>query len=232
MSVVALIPARAGSKGLPGKNIIEVNGLPLIAYTIIAALDSQIFETVVVSSDSDEILEIAARNGASPLKRPSGLAQDDTASKDVVLHFLEEHNKSEFHVDDVALLQPTSPLRNSTHIKQAWDNYCESRPCTLISTYVPDEDVLKAFIEDDSGVLHGAFGNEAPFTPRQLLPKVVMPNGGIYMFSAKNFLECCDFPRLKLVSYEMSKEDSLDIDDWSDLEQLRSLLVTSKNNVF
>lgn len=120
MKYLAVIPARAGSKGLPNKNITNLAGKPLIAWSIEQALSTPSIDTVCVSTESEEIANIARSFGAStPFQRPSELAQDDTRTEPVLLHALEWYEENEEYFDAVVLLQPTSPLRHNGRIEQA-----------------------------------------------------------------------------------------------------------------
>ena len=119
-AVLALIPARAGSKGLPRKNLLEVGGLPLIAWSILAAKGSRFVDRVVVSTDGTEIADVARGLGADvPFMRPADLATDDASTQDVVLHCLDELEKEGSGYDLLVLLQPTSPLRKAEDVDSA-----------------------------------------------------------------------------------------------------------------
>src|ERR671933_1940916 len=113
--ILGLIPARGGSKGIPGKNLAPLCGRPLLAWTVGAACAAGSLDRVVVSTDSDEIAAAARELGADVLERPAELARDDTPMRDVVLHALEELGRPEV----LALLQPTSPLRRAAHVDEA-----------------------------------------------------------------------------------------------------------------
>lgn len=111
--MLGVIPARGGSKGVPGKNIKELAGKPLIAYTIRAAIESGIFENVIVSTDSGEIAEIAVKYGAEvPFLRPKELSGDNVSSDDAILHGLAYCQRQGIEYSEVCKLQPTSPLNN------------------------------------------------------------------------------------------------------------------------
>lgn len=134
MKYLAVIPARAGSKGLPNKNITNLAGKPLIAWSIEQALSTPSIDTVCVSTDSEEIANIAQSYGAStPFQRPSVLAQDDTRTEPVLLHALEWYEKNEEYFDAVVLLQPTSPLRHNGRIEQAIRQFELQKSDSLVS---------------------------------------------------------------------------------------------------
>jgi len=133
-NILGLIPARGGSKGVPRKNIRELAGIPLIAHSIQAARDATAIDSVVVSTDDEEIAEVADSHGARvPFMRPSELAMDKAPTAPVITHALETlHDAGEEH-DAFVLLQPTSPLRTVTHIDEAYSLYEESDADPVIS---------------------------------------------------------------------------------------------------
>lgn len=222
MKIISIIPARGGSKGIPKKNIIDLNGKPLITYTIEASLKSKFITKTIVSSDSDEILEISKRYGAEVLKRPSELALDTTASEPVITHVLKNiENIDEYEY--LILLQPTSPLRDERDIDEAFEKLLNSNADGLISTKVIDNKILKAFLDDENGYLKGVSNNSFPFMRRQDLPKVYMPNGAIYIIKIKDFLKEEKLFTEKIISFEMSEEKSLDVDTFDDIKNIINL---------
>ena len=128
MEILAIIPARGGSKGIPGKNIKELAGRHLVAYTIDAALESKYVNRVVVSTENDKIADVALSLGAEIVPRPMELAQDETKTAPVLLHVLEELEKNEgYNPDLVVLLQATCPLRDAKELDEAFDLFFESQ---------------------------------------------------------------------------------------------------------
>ena len=122
--IVGLIPARAGSKRVPNKNVLRIQGHPLLAYTISAALDSGVFEKVVVSTDSDEYAQIALHYGAEvPFLRPNSLAQDSSADIGWVAHALENLALIGYEFEIFSILRPTSPFRNASTIRRAYEAF-------------------------------------------------------------------------------------------------------------
>jgi len=223
MKVLALIPARGGSKGIPKKNIVDLNGKPLIAYTIEAAKNVPGIDQIVVSSDSDEILFIAEQFGATPLKRPTELATDESSSNDPISHAIENNPE----VDTILLLQPTSPLRNATHINEALEKFSSSNSECLISVKELKHSPYLAYkIEEEK--LESYFDSN-PYLDkrRQDIPAAYAPNGAIYIFSVKAFKESSGIPREKVLGYLMDETSSLDIDSETDLKIVR---VIQKDN--
>lgn len=222
MKSIALIPARGGSKGLPGKNIIDLAGKPLIAYSIEAAQNSQKFEKIIVSTDDDAIKEAALSFGAEVIDRPAGLAKDTSTTDSVISHVIEELNEVDFDV--ITLLQPTSPLRTADHIKEAYEVHKSHSGNMTMSVYEPEECIFKAFKSLESGELSGYFSKDAPFRPRQEFEKVYLPNGAIYIFSKEAFLSENKIPRTGIYPYKMLASESHDIDTKDDLVMIEAIM--------
>jgi CMP-N,N'-diacetyllegionaminic acid synthase len=219
--ILSIIPARAGSKRLPRKNMADLAGRPLIAWTIEASLNSKYITKTVVSSDSDEILNIAKEYGADILKRPGVLANDTASSESVVAHALESIEE-EFTF--VVLLQPTSPLRKTKDIDNSFEKLFRKNVTALISVCETDNKILKAFKENEKGLLEGLSNNKYPFMRRQDLPKTYMSNGAIYIVKVSDFLKNNSFYTAKTISYVMHGASNLDIDTKDDLKKAKSCI--------
>ena len=222
--VLSIIPARGGSKGLPRKNIIELKGKPLIAWTIESSLKSKYISKTIVSSDDEEILDISKKYNAQTIKRPEEFSNDEASSECVVLHTLEYLKKEGFEFDYVVLLQPTSPLRDEKDIDMAFEKLFEKEASALISVTVYDNKILKAFMLDSDGFMRGVSNNSFPFKRRQDLPKTYLSNGAIYIIKVKEFLKRESFYTDKTVSFVMSKEKSFDVDSIEDLKLIERQL--------
>lgn len=221
---IAIITARGGSKGLPGKNVKVLNGHPLIAYTIKAAQDSDIFERVIVSTDCTEIAAVSKTYGAEVLARPKELAEDNTSSYDVVAHVLEIVN-DERDYSHFMLLQPTSPLRTARHIQEAVDLYDKNDYSSLVSITETEITPFKCFVEDkDDSSIKPLFGWEELTMPRQKLPKTYLVNGAIYLCEIKSFLRDKSFFSQVLGVYKMSVTSSIDIDTIDDFVSAEKIL--------
>ena len=220
--MIALIPARGGSKGLPGKNIYPLAGRPLIAYSIEAARGASCVDEVWVSTDDDAIKKVAQKEGAKTVLRPTEIAEDFSISAEAVVHFIETNKLS--REDVVVFLQPTSPLRDADDVNQALSVFLKGEANMLLSVVEPEHTPLKAFIENKEGYLVGAFSPQAPFTPRQKLPKTYMPNGAIYIFRVVEFMKNKDFPQDKISPWLMGPEKSIDVDTMSDIKQIENLM--------
>ncbi len=216
-SIIAIIPARGGSKGLSRKNIIDLNGKPLIAYTIEAAIKSNIFDKIVVTTDDKEIKEASLKFGAEVIDRPSKLATDTASSLDVIEHALIElKNRKEVYTYFM-LLQPTSPLRNETHIREAWEKYNEENASSLVSVVEIEHSPFKMLVEKN-GVIAPLTSWKDLTKPRQTLPKCYMPNGAIYICKVNSFLKEKNIFSIPLKIFKMKKEYSVDIDTANDLK--------------
>lgn len=222
--ILAIIPAKGKSRGLPQKNLIKIKNKPLIIYTIEAALNSKYISKTIVSSESKKILKIAQEKGAIIIKRPQKLATDTVCIEDVVIDVLNKLKKRKESYSVLVVLQPTSPLRTSQDINQAFEKFFTSKATALISVYKQDKNQCKAFTLNKNGYLKGLIDDKSPFLRRQDLPEVFMPNGAIFIVSVKEFLENKSFLTNKTISFAMSKERSLDIDSYEDLERARKLL--------
>jgi len=217
MKVIAIIPARGGSKGIPRKNMINFLGKPLIQWSIDAALTSKIITDVVVSSEDDEILKYSnTTKDVICLKRPNELALDDSRTEPVLMHAIQSLKEKKY--DYLILLQPTSPLRTSKDIDDAFQKLITAEANSLISVCGIDHHPYKSFKIDKNGFLQGIINNDFPFSPRQTLPEIYRANGAIYIIEVKDFMNNGSLFTDKTIHYKMSKKRSLDIDILEDLK--------------
>ncbi len=223
MGLLGIIPARGGSKGVKNKNIRVLGGKPLIQYTIEAALASGCVDRLVVTSDDDKILEIAKSLEVDCIKRPDELASDTASSDAVIFHVLETLTDLS-DLDDLVLLQPTSPLRTANDISLAYAKYKEVHPEMLISVSRVEMELQKAFVSDSNGYLRGLLSPDAPFTRRQDLPDIFLPNGAIYICGVGRFKSGKALPRVGLFPYVMGADVSVDIDTVADFERAEKFL--------
>lgn len=228
MKVIAVIPARAGSKGIPNKNVTEVAGKPLISWSIEAAINASSIDSILVTSDGEEILDVASQyDEIKAIKRPRELAEDHTPTAPVVLHALEEVKALENGFDYLVLLQPTSPLRTEEDIEEALELLKSSNGNALVSVVKPSHHPLKSFKRSEEGYLEGLVNNDFPFMPRQELPEVFQPNGAIYIIEIKEFLKRETFFTDKTIHYEMSTQKSIDVDSYDDIIKIENQLKTN-----
>ena len=207
--ILAIIPARSGSKGLKDKNIKILNGKPLIAYTIEAAKNSEVFDRVIVSTDSEKYADIAIKYGAEvPFLRSKENSSDGADSWAVVREVLSKLSET---YDVVALLQPTSPLRTSEDIKKALALFFEKNADTVFSVCeTPHSMFWCNTLNDDLSAKN--FIKQEYQIPRQQLPKSYTINGAIYISKTK-LLNNLDMYGDKGFVYIMDKANSVDIDD-------------------
>lgn len=209
---IAIITARSGSKGLPDKNIKPLCGIPLIAYSIKAAVDSTCFETVFVSTDSAQYANIAIKFGAdASFLRSEKMSSDNAGSWDVVREVLDEFKKRGFEFSNVMLLQPTSPLRTSEDIVNSFKLMKEKNANSIVGVTETDHSPLWAnTLPEDLSMEH--FRNEEYCDlPRQMLPKYYRVNGAIYLIKSEE-LNAEKMLRNKSYAYIMPQDRSIDID--------------------
>jgi N-acylneuraminate cytidylyltransferase len=220
-SVLAIIPARGGSKGLPGKNIKSVGGKPLIAWTIEAATKSKFIDRVVLSSDDEDIINTAKHYGCeTPFVRPKELAQDDSPAIDTALHALQQVP----HYDITLLLQPTCPLRSSNDIDNALNTMLSKNAKSCVSVTVPDKSPYWMYIINGYNRLKPLLDKKLAAKQRQNLPQVYVLNGAIYAICTDVLLNTRNFVPDGTVPFIMSKEHSVDVDYQLDLEFVEFLM--------
>ena len=214
--MIALITARGGSKGLPRKNILKINGKPLIAWTIEAAKFCSSIERIFVTTDDFEIAKISKDFGAEVIQRPTELATDTASSIDVISHAINWLERENIKTETIVLLQPTSPLRTATHLKEALALFNAKQAKFVISVFEPAHTPIKSYIEAENGTINGLYSDEAPYMRRQDLPRSFQPNGAIYIFDKNEFELNLNFPRINIYPYIMSEKNSVDIDTLED----------------
>jgi len=223
--VLAIIPARGGSKGIPKKNIINVGGKPLIYYSINVAKKSKFIGRVIVSTDSKEIAEMAEKNGARvPFIRPSELARDDTPTYPVIKHVLEWLNEKEnYRPELIVILEPTFPLRTVKEVDEAIKAISSDKEAdSLRGVCEPFQNPFKMWL------LNGKYlepliktEKETHGMPRQKLKKVFWQNGFIYISRYKTIMEKGDIAGEKILPFILGKNKYIDLDTKEDLELLR-----------
>ncbi len=213
---MALIPARGGSKGIPRKNIKDLCGKPLIAYSIEAGLNSKYIDSVVVSTDDSEIAEVSKRFGAEvPFIRPEELASDTAKTLDVVLHAIKEMESKGSTFDTFVLLQPTQPLRTAADLDAAIEKYMENGCISMVSVSpVNDHPILIRTIEEDR---LKPLLNCSSTCRRQDMPKYYRVNGCIYINEISEIDTNTSFND-NVLPFVMEPSHSVDIDELSDFE--------------
>lgn len=216
MKPLVVIPARGGSKGLPGKNIKKLMDKPLIHYTIEAARTLFSDEQIIVSTDDLDIKSCAEQTGLNvPFIRPAELATDTASTIEVLLHALKVSEANQYVPDALILLQPTSPLRNSKHIKEAMNLFNETIDMVVSVKETESNPYYVLFEENENGFLKKSKAGN--FNRRQDCPKVWEYNGAIYIINVQSLKNVGHLNFEKVMKYEMKKEHSVDIDtemDW------------------
>lgn len=212
---LAIIPARGGSKRLPRKNVMNLEGKPLIAWTIIAGLKSKYIDKVIVSSDDTEILKIAEKYGSNILKRPSEFASDTATSFDAVFHALTNIEICNYTV----LLQPTSPLRTSIHIDKAIELLEIKKADAIISVAKEDHSPLWSNTLPADYNMKNFLCDEVKNKRSQDLDSYYRLNGAVYICKTKKLLEERSFIlKDKVYAYIMDRKCSIDIDEELDFK--------------
>lgn len=216
MNKIAIIPARSGSKGLANKNVLMLLDKPIIAYTIEAAIQSNCFSKVIVSTDSLEYKEIAEKYGAEVIMRGENLSNDTATSYMVIEDILQKDLGTEYNY--FMLLQPTSPFRNYQHIRESIEKFeknIESFDFLVSMTEATKNSTLIKQIEEDGSLKN--YDLDFSNYKRQNY-KEYYPNGAIFIGKNKEYLEKKHFFGERSLAYFMTKEDSVDIDDKLDFE--------------
>ena len=223
MKKIAIIPARSGSKGLPNKNILNLCGKPLIAWTIEAAIKSNQFERIILSTDSQQYGQIGKEYGAEVVYRDENISNDKASTYDVIKDLFNKINIAD--INYFVLLQPTSPLRNENHIKEAINIFENNYYCydTLVSVKEAHKsaDLIKPI--DDTLSLKN-FDKDFSNYNRQYY-KEYEPNGAIFISKIDTYLKVKHFFGKQGIAYIMNEDDSIDIDNRNDFELAINILI-------
>ena len=225
--MIAIIPARGGSKGVPRKNIRDLCGKPLMAYTIEAALNATSIVRVVVTTEDEEIADVAREYGAEvPFMRPKALAGDRSKAQDVYLHaveYLKDHDGED--MSKFMVLLATTPFRTAFFIDDAVRVFQEERPETLISVKKVEAPPAWLLIRDTAGRVHNAgFDSEKASGNRQENRTYYMPNGAIYILDYRLLKEKMTYYSDNTIGYVMDQEASIDIDNMEEFEYAEYLM--------
>jgi CMP-N-acetylneuraminic acid synthetase len=230
LEVLGLIPARGGSKGIPGKNIKPLGGRPLIDFTFEAAAASSLLTRVILTTDSEEIAEYGRRcNVEVPFLRPSDLASDNSAANAYIHHCLQHLEAQEgYRPDVVVLLQPTCPFRTGDDIDTCIQMLANSNADSVVSVAVLPTKFHPnwQFLVTDQGLVHpvasGAWSSLA--TARQHLETTYTRNGAVYAFRRDSFIRGGNIYGRRVVAYVMPEARSVNIDEMSDWAKAEALL--------
>jgi CMP-N,N'-diacetyllegionaminic acid synthase len=226
-SFLAIIPARAGSKRLKNKNILELSGRPLISWSIHASINSKYIDKTIVTTDSEDVKEIALNDGAEvPFIRPKALSSDTAIREDVILHtlkYLKEEKNEKF--DYFIYLQPTSPLRNEMHIDNSIEYLFEKKANAVVSVCPVEHPIEWIGILPENKDMTNFINKLDIKTRSQDFPIRYRLNGAIFTCDTDKFIESKSiFSNNHIFAYEMPQSASIDIDNEIDFMFARTML--------
>ena len=228
--VLAIIPARGGSKGVPQKNIKELNGKPLIAWSFETALHCKYIDRIIVSTDDEKIALISKKLGADvPFLRPKELAKDDSKSIDAILHCINWLKENGDEYDILILLQPTSPLRIYTDIDKSIEMLFEKKADSIVSVCKTDHNPLWSNTLPSDGKMNDFLKKEVVNINRQQLPEYYRLNGAVYSAWIDYVVKNLSFFGENTFAYIMPTERSVDVDTLFDFK-LCEFFMQSINN--
>lgn len=222
-NVIAVIPARGGSKGIPNKNIKDFHGKPLIAWTIKTALESEYIDEVCVSTDSEKIFEVSKLFGAKPkFKRPAEFAQDDSTTIEVLFHVLDEYQKMGKNFDIIICLEPTSPIREKKDIDKGLELLLENSNAWSLASVTEAKDV-SLFASIESNFL--SWYKTAPnFYDRHKNKKLYYLEGTVLLSWVDKLIENKGFYHERTLGLNVPRWKSTDIDDLVDWYQAEGII--------
>lgn len=224
--ILAIIPARGGSKGVPRKNIKLLNGKPLLAYAIETLQKSNVIDKIIVSTEDEEIARIAKNFGAEIIKRPKKLASDTALTEPVMMHALKKLENQGYHPNYIALVQCTSPLLNPKTIRQAVNKVTTDNFDSCITVFFPHTYEFKWKKQQDDIFLPDHNVKNRP--RRQDLPKIYHENGAFYITKTVLFKKTKNRfggNIAKITAVEMSEENSLQIDNLFDFWLIEQIIL-------
>lgn len=224
--VIALIPARAGSKRIPKKNIRLFNGMPLIEHTIIQAKECEMIDKIIISTDDEEVKSIASKYGIGVINRPHHLSGDDALMIDVAVHAIEELTKDDSKVDVLVLLQPTSPLRKKDDIYSVVKKIIDEDSDFVVSV---SKTIPWWTIRNNNGTLEPLFGWENFKTNSQDLEEVYSPNGAVLAARVDALLREKTWYTKNTRMHIMHTINSIDIDEEIDFIIAEQVMKHIKN---
>jgi CMP-N,N'-diacetyllegionaminic acid synthase len=229
-SVLALIPARGGSKGLPGKNIKVINGKPLVAWSIECALKSKYIDKVIVSTDSNKIASISKKFKAEvPFLRPKELSTDKASSMDVIFHCVDWLEQKKKIYDLIVLLEPTSPLRDAEDIDKAIELLLKEKKAESIVGVCKVESAHPDFlVKLEKDFLRPYKENKFKTTRRQDISDLYFFEGSLYISYIKSLKKHKTFYHKNTLSYVVPKWKSFELDDIIDFYIIEALLKAKK----
>lgn len=229
IDIVAIVPARAGSKRLPRKNVLPLGNKPLIQWTLDAAKASGVIDLIVVTSDDTEVLSIAEKSAVKTIVRPEHLATDTSTTIDVILHTLEALRSENIYPKRVMLLQPTSPLRTAEDIKSAVKKMELTNAASVISVCATEHSPLWCNTLDDNGCMDNFLPPEIINKRSQDLPTYYRLNGAIYLIFTEKLIAKKSFFTINSFAFVMDREHSVDIDNIFDFNFAKQLILSNSS---
>ncbi|MEG3640557.1 acylneuraminate cytidylyltransferase family protein [Magnetococcus sp. PR-3] len=212
--VLGIIPARGGSKGIPGKNLVDLGGKPLLAWTIETALACSEIDRVVLSSDAADIMQCAREYGCDvPFQRPAALSTDSAPASSAILHALENLEEA---YDYLVILQPTSPFRSVGDIQGCLNLCIDKQAQVAVSVMEPRHHPHWMFTQDEQGRLHQMMAGEIPYQRQKLQPCYAL-NGAVYVADVAFYKQHQTFLCEQTLAHVMPADRSADIDTPDDL---------------
>jgi CMP-N,N'-diacetyllegionaminic acid synthase len=221
MKIVAIIPARGGSKGIPEKNLALINGKPLIAWSIEHAISSSLIDEVWVSSDSEKILRFSESIGAKIIKRPADISGDEASSESAWIHAIENIQEDD-DVELVVAMQATSPIRNKNDLDNAIIKYKENRLDSLFSSNILDD--MNYWCVDKNNKLYSANYDYKDRKRRQDVNEKFLENGSFYIFTPQGILHSKNRLHGNIGCYVMEKRTMFQIDEKEDMGICESIM--------
>tara|TARA_S200000501_G_scaffold371931_1_gene415958 strand:+ start:354 stop:1049 length:696 start_codon:yes stop_codon:yes gene_type:complete len=226
-SILAIIPARSGSKGLPNKNILKLDGKPLIAWSIIEANKSKYIDKCIVSTNDRYIADISISYKCEvPFIRPCDLSTDKANLNDVIMHAIKTIDNQ---YDIVIVLQPTSPLRKSFDIDRALEIMMDRDAPTVVSVSQSNKPFHWNYVIEENGTLKPCTSIKNITTNRQQFPKTYLPNGALFISKVDYFIREISFYTNLTLAFVMPEERSIDIDSQIDFFTAQAIIDSKKN---
>jgi N-acylneuraminate cytidylyltransferase len=223
---LALITARGGSKGIPGKNIADLGGKPLLAWTIEAGLGSQYIDRLILSSDDEAIMAVARQYGCDvPFVRPAALAQDGSSSMDVIMHALDQLEES---YDYLVLLQPTSPFRHAAHIDRMIEYTLDQQARMVVSVSKTRKSPTLLFYKNDDNTMMPVVTSDNSHRRQDAKPAYEY-NGAIYISTVDYIREVRSYKTPEVLGFQLTGFNDIDIDEPGDLLYARFI---ADNNLY
>jgi len=211
MKVLAIIPARSGSKGIPLKNIKKLNKKPLVQYTIDVAKKCKMIDRVIVSTDDKKIANICKKLGAEvPFLRPKKISGDLSPMENVVSHAVDFLENESYFPDIIVLLQPTSPFRSDKEIDKAIRIFSKSKATSLVEVKKTNNHPYKSFKKKNELLIPFEM-NFQKYHARQTLPEIFYPTGSLYIFWNKTLKKYNSIYGTKILTY-LQDNETIDID--------------------